>query len=70
MTNTADGEKKKKKKSKSKDERATRHSAKKKKLSAVLANERSTDLDQDSEEHLEPKPMKDRSNKVQREQVV
>ncbi|KAM6479960.1 hypothetical protein HDV62DRAFT_392631 [Trichoderma sp. SZMC 28011] len=43
--------------------------AKKKKLSAVLANERSTDLDQDYEEHLEPKPM-DRSNKVQREQVV
>ncbi|QYS92922.1 hypothetical protein H0G86_000314 [Trichoderma simmonsii] len=50
--------------------RATRNSAKKKKLSAVLANERSTDLDQDSEEHLEPKLMKDRSNKVQREQVV
>ncbi|KAL7910733.1 hypothetical protein GGI35DRAFT_445456 [Trichoderma velutinum] len=44
--------------------------SKKEKLSAVLANEYSTDLDQDSEELSEPKPMKDRSNKVQQEQVV
>lgn len=41
--------------------------SKKKKLSAVLANKRSTDLDQDSEEHSEPKH---RSNEVQRERVV
>lgn len=44
--------------------------SKKKKLSAMLANERSTDLDQDSEEHSERKPMKDRSDEVQQKQVV